>query len=94
MTLARGATAACPGGAGHVEVRDSYADTNGSAWTLCEAADANAAPFVITSYLNTLQLWQRGLDAGVTLNATIQPIRGRALGLLREGRRSPMRHRR
>ncbi|XP_052132202.1 uncharacterized protein LOC113207672, partial [Frankliniella occidentalis] len=74
VTLARSAGAACPGGAGHLEVRDSYADTNGSTWILCEAPDASTAPFVITSYLNTLQLWQRGGDAGVTLNATIQPI--------------------
>lgn len=66
----------CPGGAGHLEVRDPYADTNGSTWILCEAPDASTAPFVITSFLNSLQLWQRGQDAGVTLNATIQPMRG------------------
>ncbi|KAJ1529431.1 hypothetical protein ONE63_006210 [Megalurothrips usitatus] len=62
-------------GAGRKVVRDSYADNNGSTWILCEAPDASTAPFVITSYLNTLQLWQRGQESGVTLNATIQPIR-------------------
>ncbi|KAK3922172.1 LOW QUALITY PROTEIN: Adhesive plaque matrix protein 2 [Frankliniella fusca] len=74
VASARSAEAACPGGAGHLEVRDSYADTNGSTWILCEAPDASTTPFIITSYLNTLQLWQRGGEAGVTLNATIQPI--------------------
>ncbi|XP_049809059.1 uncharacterized protein LOC126252230 [Schistocerca nitens] len=77
------ATPSCPDGAGILEVRDSYADSNGTAWLLCEAQ--NVPPLAIASYLNTLTVRQRGSDRGVTLNATVrvQPDANYKLKLLR-----------
>lgn len=70
-----------PATAGSLEVFDSYADANGTGWTLCAALPANGAnavaPVHITSYLNTLHVRQLSGNVGgatVHLNASVRVI--------------------
>lgn len=63
----------CPDNRGMIEVRDNYADSNGTWWRLCES-EHDVPPLAITSYLNTLHVRQLNnavAGTGVRLNASV-----------------------
>lgn len=63
----------CPDNRGVIEVRDNYADSNGTWWRLCET-EQDVPPLAITSYLNSLQVRQINKAVsgmGVRLNASV-----------------------
>ena len=64
---------------GFIEVRDHYADRNGTWWQFCEADhEDTSSHLAITSYLNTITLKQfsNNSKVGVALNATLSVIPG------------------
>lgn len=63
---------------GFIEVRDNYADQNGTWWQFCETFQSDVAHLTITSYLNTLVITQTSNDVhkGILLNATLTVVPG------------------
>lgn len=65
---------------GFIEVRDHYADRNGTWWQFCEVGHHQDTPshLAITSYLNTITVNQISDNSrvGVTLNASLSVIPG------------------
>lgn len=63
---------------GFIEVRDHYADRNGTWWQFCEAGHQEVAHLAITSYLNSITITQISdkSKSGVLMNASISVIPG------------------
>jgi hypothetical protein len=58
----------------YLEVKDSYAELNGTWWKLCEAQGGYAPPMTIVSYLNSIhvrQLSAPGSPYGMRLNVSV-----------------------
>lgn len=64
---------------GFIEVRDHYADRNGTWWQFCEADRQEISQLTITSYLNSLTIKQISENSkdGVLLNASLSVVPGR-----------------
>ena len=64
---------------GFIEVRDHYADRNGTWWQFCEADRQEISQLTITSYLNSLTIKQISENSkdGVLLNASLSVVPGK-----------------
>lgn len=63
---------------GFIEIRDHYADRNGTWWQFCEADRHEVSQLTITSYLNFITIKQISEHSkeGVLLNASLSVVPG------------------
>lgn len=64
------------------KVKDSYADSNGTQWTLCEINriirnQESRTPLIINSYLNMIIITQVAMNQAVNLNAVVVANKGK-----------------
>lgn len=79
----------CSGG--QIEIRDKYADTNGTEWYLCESLDPAASVFAVTSYLNSIHVNQNTGSGTIRLNGSFHIQQGKSCYKIPETRSSIVR---